>query len=119
MSMLCIGHSHINAATAAAKERGWEVIGLRERDRDSGKVSQTLPDEVAQHPGEPIASFIGGNVHTKLAMVRWPKPFDFILPERDWPLDEGAEIVPLDAIRSALAYRCRPYTKLLATLAEA
>jgi hypothetical protein len=118
--MLCIGHSHVNAVEAAAKERGWALLRLREQDRQGGRLSETLPGEFDERAagGGPVAAFIGGNVHTKLAMLRWPRPYDFVWPESEAPLDEGAEVVPLDAIRSSLTFRSRTYNGLLASLAE-
>jgi hypothetical protein len=108
--VICIGGSHTNAIALAVgdAERNIYVINLRNFTEAFVRTHETLtlrPDilDLIRSRNGPVFSFVGGNRHNRLGLVKHPRPFDFVLPgQPDLPLDPNAEIVPFDAVRNAL-----------------
>jgi hypothetical protein len=68
----------------------------------------------------PVFSLVGGAVHQDVGLMRHPRPFDFVWPERpELPLIEGAEIIPFSALHAAMAVRTRPYLEIMSAVREA
>jgi hypothetical protein len=138
-NLLVIGQSHVAAIRAAAKAHreafpgeprtrvihtleevhAPEFVDVSEGDYSvaafGANLRAAIQDQIARH--DPIvASVMGGNVHNVLALLRHPRPFDFLLPDEPGPpLDEGAELVPLTLVRAALQARLGPgYARLRA-----
>jgi hypothetical protein len=117
-NVLVIGQSHVAAFRSAAKLRR-EADPDRPRTRTihvgeerfaprlvEGRLGEALAreidDQVARH-GPVVASCLGGNIHNALALMRHPRPFDFLLPgEAGDRIAEGAEPVPAALVRAAL-----------------
>lgn len=141
-NLLVIGQSHVAAIRAAAKTHR-EAFPEQPRTRvihtledvhapefvniDNGGYSRAtfgpalraaIEDQIARH--DPIiASVVGGNVHNVLALVRHPRPFDFMLKEGGGPPpDEGSELIPESLVRAALAARLAPDFARLRALRE-
>jgi hypothetical protein len=131
-NLLVIGQSHVAAIRAAAKvhretypdeprtrvihtlEEGHapEFEGASKADysqaRFGPRLVAAIEDQLARHDPR-VASVIGGNVHNVLALMRHPRPFDFLLPgEEGPPPDAGAEMIPEALVRAALEERLRP-----------
>ena len=131
-NLLVIGQSHVAAIRAAAKahretypdEPRTRVIHTREEvyapefegvaagdyanARFGPRLVAAIEDQLARHQPR-VASVIGGNAHNVLALMRHPRPFDFLLSEEEGPaLDVGAEIIPEALVRAALEDRLRP-----------
>jgi len=136
-NLLVIGQSHVAAIRAAAKvhretypdEPRTRVIHTLEKvhapefegvvngdysqARFGPKLVAAIEDQIQRH--DPlVASVIGGNVHNVLALMRHPRPFDFLLGgEEGPPPDAGAEIVPEALVRVALEARLQSdFTRL-------
>jgi hypothetical protein len=63
-------------------------------------------------------SCVGGNTHNALSLLRFARPFDFVLSDQpELPLDDSAEIVPEGAIAETIAMKARGSTNLLKCLA--
>ena len=117
-AILVIGQSHVAAIRSAAKAR-------READPDRPRtrvihtiepqyapevdgetfapaLEEAIRDQVARH--DPlIASASGGNVHNGFALIRHPRPYDFLLSgEAGPPLDPEAEPLTEALVRVAL-----------------
>lgn len=132
MNLLVVGQSHVAAIRAAAKshretypdEPRTRVIHLSEplyepelissEVNDYGgarlgpKLTAAIEDQISRHQPR-VASVIGGNAHNMLALLRHPRPFDFVLAgEAGPPLDPGAELVPQALVRAALAEKMQP-----------
>jgi hypothetical protein len=131
MNLLVVGQSHVAAVRAAARahreafpdEPRTRVIhtleevhapefdgvtdGNYDEARFGPKLVAAIQDQIARHQPR-VASVIGGNVHNVLALMRHPRPFDFLLSEEGPPPDAGAEIVPGALVRAALEERLRP-----------
>jgi len=132
MNLLVVGQSHIAAVRAAAKahreafpdeprtrvihtlepvhapEFEGEVEGDHANARFGAKLRAAIEDQIARHQPR-VASVLGGNAHNALALVRHPRPFDFMLSdEKGPPRDEGAELIPEGLIRATLLERLRP-----------
>jgi hypothetical protein len=131
-NLLVIGQSHVAAVRAAAKthreafpdEPRTRVIHTLEEvhapefvnvvDDDysaaafGAKLRAAIEDQITRHDPV-IASVVGGNVHNVLALLRHPRPFDFLLPEEHGPpFDQGAELIPVALVRAALQVRLAP-----------
>ena len=131
-ALLVIGQSHVAAIRAAAKahreaypveprtrvihtlEEGYapEFEGVTNGDyshaRFGPKLVAAIEDQMDRHHPR-VASAIGGNVHNVLALMRHPRPFDFLLAgEEGPPPDAGAEIIPEALVRAALVERLQP-----------
>jgi len=131
-NLLVVGQSHVAAIRAAAKahreaypdEPRTRVIhtleevhapefeGVSAGDyshaRFGPRLTAAIADQLARHDPR-VASVIGGNVHNVLALMRHPRPFDFLLSgEEGPPPDVGAEIVPEALVRAALEERLGP-----------
>ena len=131
-ALLVIGQSHIAAVRAAAKARreadpdtprtrvihtleevhAPEFEGVANGDysqaRFGTRLVTAIEDQMARHDPR-VASAIGGNVHNVLALMRHPRPFDFLLAgEEGPPPDAGAEMIPEALVRAALVGRLQP-----------
>lgn len=137
-NLLIVGQSHIAAIRAAARthreafpdEPRTRVIHTLEEAhapefvQDDYEAAQFGPnlraaitDQIARHSPR-VASVIGGNVHNVLALLRHPRPFDFLLAGEDGPpRDEGAELIPEALIRTTLARKLAPDLARLRALA--
>jgi hypothetical protein len=131
-NLLVIGQSHVAAVRAAAKTRreafpdaprtrvihtleevhAPEFVNVADGDYSAAtfgpKLRAAIEDQIARH--DPIvASVMGGNVHNMLALLRHPRPFDFLLPDEHGPsFDNGAELIPEALVRAALEARLAP-----------
>jgi hypothetical protein len=118
-SLVCIGHSHLSNVAAAAAAAGVSIeclnfwqLGLESLiERADGSVD--LLPEIRARLLAPVFSLVGGGAH-HFALFAHPRPYDFVLPERqDLPLSEDAELVPYDAIHAAMQARTRPYLEIM------
>lgn len=132
MNLLVVGQSHVAAIRAAAKthretypdEPRTRVIHMAEAAyvpeltgqagtdyhgaQFGPKLAAAIEDQIARHHPR-IASVIGGNAHNMLALLRHPRPFDFMLTGvAGPPLDPGAELVPEALVRAALTEKMQP-----------
>lgn len=125
--MLCIGHSHMACVLAAAQETDISVVPvvLKESKHFEGMGSslQVVPPErfaqwLSQSPREgPTFSFIGGRRHVHPELRKNPRPYDVFLPAApNLPIEEGTEIIPINAVQKALAKRITPDLEMLDTL---
>jgi hypothetical protein len=142
MNMLVVGQSHVAAIRAAAKthretfpdEPRTRVIhtleeiyapefeGVTDGDYEAArfgpKLVAAIKDQVARHDPR-VASVVGGNVHNSLALMRHPRPFDFMLAGEDGPpLDPAAELIPESLVRATLLERLQPDLTRLRLLRE-
>ena len=121
-AILVIGQSHVAAIRSAAKTRreadpyrprtrvihtleeryAPEMVGAGDDTRFSPALEEAIRDQIARH--DPIrASASGGNVHNGFALIRHPRPFDFLLSiEAGPPLDAAAEPITEAMMRAAL-----------------
>jgi len=121
-SILVIGQSHIAAVRSAARTRReadpdrprTRVIHTMEPqyapevegDGDDARFAPALVDgireQLARH-SPLVASASGGNVHNGFALIRHPRPYDFLLSGEHGPaLDPAAEPIPEAQVRAAL-----------------
>ncbi len=113
-----IGHSHTRAIFKAAAARG-----LRLKGYDFWTAPQPAVDaaRTAFHPDiartlahGPVFSAVGGTAHAMVSLVAHPRPFDVVLPEDpDLPMAAGAEVLPVEALRGALAAVLQEYLDLM------
>jgi hypothetical protein len=117
--MVCVGHSHTENVAAAAAAAGipltcinfWRFPGAIVRTADAVELAPAIRSQLRA----PIFSFIGGAVHHDIGLFAHPRPYDFVLPERqDLPFVEGAEIISYDAICAAMLPVIRPYFEMMA-----
>lgn len=122
MPLLVVGQSHVAAFRAAARThreaypdepRARTIHTLDEAhapefegDRFGPRLRAAIEDQIARHAPR-VVSVLGGNVHNMLALMRHPRPFDFLLSggEAGPPLDPQAELVPESMVRAALEDR--------------
>lgn len=121
-AILVIGQSHIAAIRSAAKARreanperprtrvvhtmepqyAPEIVGEGDDARFAPPLVETIADQIARH-APLVASASGGNVHNGFALIRHPRPYDFLLSREDGPpLDPGAEPVTEALVHAAL-----------------
>lgn len=118
LTPVLIGHSHSGVIFEAARRSGMRLKGFNfwtapQPALDAGRTA-FHPDIAAVLARGPVFSAVGGAAHSVLAMVRHPRPFDFVLPERpDLPLDPEAEILPHGAMRAAMAAPLREYLDII------
>ena len=113
-----IGHSHAKAVFDAASQQG---VLLKGYNLWSAPQPALNADRTAFHPEiaevlrrGPVFSAVGGSVHSVMAMVQHPRPFDFVLPSRpDLPMIEGAEVVPFAGIRRAMAASVEEFLQIM------
>ncbi len=135
MNILAIGQSHVAAIRAAARVRR-EADADRPRTRvihtleprydgefaDAARTQFTpalieaMRDQVDRYRPR-LVSVIGGNAHNALALMRHPRPFDFLLPGEDGPPpDLGAEHIPHALVSAVLTDRLQADVARLAAL---
>ncbi len=120
---LLIGHSHVHAPIAAAREQGVEVEGIafwaeagavetsEQGPRFRADIAMKLTEERS------VFSFVGGSSHTSLALVEHHRRFDFVLPrDPGLPLDPSRECVPVSGVRQALVALDESYAAILELL---
>ena len=121
-AILVIGQSHVAAIRSAARARreadpdqlrtrvihtlepqyAPEVVGEGEDAGFSPALIETIRDQIGRHPPL-VVSASGGNVHNGFALIRHPRPYDFLLTQEDGPpLDPQAEPIPEALVRAAL-----------------
>lgn len=121
-AILVIGQSHVAAVRSAAKTRreadpdrlrtrvihtvepqyAPEVEGEGDEARFTPALVDTIRDQIDRH-APLVASASGGNVHNGFALIRHPRPYDFLLSGEDGPpLDPDAEPVTEALVRAAL-----------------
>ncbi len=113
-----IGHSHAKAIFDAALDRGVRLEGYNFWNAPQPAIDA---DRTAFHPQiartlsrGPVFSAVGGSVHSVMAMVEHPRPFDFVLPSSpDLPMVAGAEVIPFAAVRSAMAALLHEYLQIM------
>jgi hypothetical protein len=106
-SLVCIGHSHVDAvaAAAAAATVPLETFNLWHWAGASfGYEAVRAVREKLSQVRAPVFSFVGGGLPQVFGMVAHPRrPYDFVLPERpDLPVTDGTEFVPYDALRASM-----------------
>jgi len=124
--VICIGGSHTNAIALAIgdSDRDVCVINLRKFADGFVRTKETLtlcPDvlDLIRSRSGPVFSFVGGNRHNRIGLVKHPRPFDFVLPDHpDLPLDPNADIIPFDALRGALQRECEATLQRIHVLFE-
>jgi len=142
MNLLVVGQSHVAAVRAAAKTHR-EAFPDEPRTRVIHTIEQTyapefvnvhggdyatatfgpalraaIGDQIARHTPR-VASVVGGNVHNVLALIRHPRPYDFLLPDDEGPpLDREVELVPQALVRTTLTARLAPDFARLRALSE-
>lgn len=121
-AILVIGQSHIAAIRAAAKARreadpdrlrtrvihtmephyAPEVVGEGDEANFAPALVEAIRDQIDRH-APLVASASGGNVHNRFALIRHPRPYDFLLSaEAGPPLDPEAEPLSEALVRVAL-----------------
>jgi len=121
-AILVIGQSHVGAIRSAARTRreadpdrlrtrvihsmepqyAPEVEGAGEDGRFTSALEAAIRDQIERH-APLVASASGGNVHNGFALIRHPRPYDFLLSgEEGPPLDPEAEPVTEALVRGAL-----------------
>lgn len=117
-SILVIGQSHIAAIRSAAKtRREADPDRLRTRvihtmepqfapevegDHFTPALEAAIRDQIARN-APLVVSASGGNVHNGFALIRHPRPYDFLLSGEDGPpLDPQAEPLTEAQLRAAL-----------------
>ena len=121
-AILVIGQSHVAAIRSAAKARreadpdrlrtrvihmlepqyAPEVVGEGEDAVFSPALIEAIRDQIDRH-APLVASASGGNVHNGFALIRHPRPYDFLLSEEHGPpLEPGAEPISEALLRAAL-----------------
>ncbi|MHA3792057.1 hypothetical protein [Sphingomonas sp. YL-JM2C] len=121
-AILVIGQSHVAAVRAAAKARreadpdrprtrvihtiepqyAPEVEGEGDGARFAPALADAIREQIDRH-APLVASASGGNVHNGFALIRHPRPYDFLLSDEDGPpLDPDAELVTEALVRAAL-----------------
>lgn len=103
-AILVIGQSHVGAVRAAAKARreadpdrlrtrvihtiepqyAPEIEGEGDDARFTPALVDTIRDQIDRH-APLVASASGGNVHNGFALIRHPRPYDFLLSGEDGP----------------------------------
>ena len=116
-SVVCIGHSHAAAVAQAAQAQGRDVDPILFWSEagsvgDDGALRSDLAERVRR--AHKVVACVGGSSAVVIGLVEHHRPFDFVLPsEPDLPLDPARELVPVDAVRYALAAEEAKYTPLL------
>ncbi len=119
-----IGHSHSRVIFEAASEARVQLAGFNFWTAPQPALNA---DRTAFHPEiaktlarGSVFSAVGGAAHNVLAMVRHPRAFDFVLPERpDLPIAPGAEVLPVGAVRGAMAAAVAPYLEVIGLVCAA
>ena len=129
-----IGHSHCYAILSAYDMAAWERTGpvrihrfflMDEEYQPTLLLGERLNPELLRRLSETLSSrpvcaaflSVDGNAHTVFALVKHPRPFDFVLSELpDLPLDETAEVVPEAFVRAALHERLGMTERIMAAL---
>ena len=122
--LVIIGHSHTEPVAAAAAAAGvpLDVLNfwhLPEPFIEAGDRLQLKPALRARLLA-PVFSLVGGNVHQDVGLVVHPRRFDFVWPERpDLALEDGAEIIPYDAVQAALSARAGYFLDIMSAVRDA
>jgi len=120
MAILAVGQSHVGAIRRAAKthretwpgELRTRVIHLLAEDyaadgQEFGPLARAaIEDQIARHHPR-LVSVMGGNAHNDIALLRHPRPYDFLLSrtKKGPPIEADAELVPEALVRAALEQR--------------
>jgi hypothetical protein len=115
---VCIGHSHVEAISAAAARA---AVPLECFNFWTHSLTLVGPPAIEFLRGldaklrAPVYSFIGGGAHHVFGLiVHRHRPYDFILPEKhDLPLADGTELVPYEVVHAALYAHSRPFFELM------
>jgi len=115
MNIFVLGTSHVHCLAEALDQQLFsappgdhiEVIDIRSLGPETPDIRENVIAHMAQcaQPDKPAAWFsrLGGNEHNILGLLRYPRAFDVILPERpDLPLDDGVEILTYGYIRESM-----------------
>ena len=121
-----LGHSDCYAILSAYDIAQWERAGpihvhrfflmdpeyqptlVEEDDKLNPELHRRLATLLETRPIRSAFLSVDGNAHTVFALVKHPRPFDFVLSEEPGlPLDGEAEIVPEAFVRAALDHRLR------------
>lgn len=121
-TILVIGQSHVAAVRSAARARreadpdrprtrvihtlepqyAPEIVGEGDDAAFSPALVETIRDQIARH-APLVASASGGNVHNGFALIRHPRPYDFLMSDENGPpLDPDAEPISEALVRAAL-----------------
>jgi hypothetical protein len=120
MAILAVGQSHIGAIQRAAKthreiwpdELRTRVIHTLAEPYASEGVEfgplarAAIEAQIARHQPR-LVSVLGGNAHNMIALMRHPRPYDFLLSgeAEGPPMDADAELVPEALVRAAMEAR--------------
>lgn len=129
--MFCIGNSHMACVLAAAERAGspLDAVVLKENGKYVTEAvgrqfpfvhPRDLSEELPKiHVDGPVFSFIGGTRHAVMRFRRNPRPYDVYLPSApDLPIEDGAEIIPVNALRTSLAASMLKHLRALETVIE-
>jgi hypothetical protein len=118
-----IGHSHSWCVGEAAQAQGFVLNHI-----DLWKSVQPIVEEGGEdrlHPAIAariegrVFSLAGGGYHLALSALQAERRFDFLVPGEAGDLAPGAEIIPYDAARQAMAAYIRLFVRMLALFAKA
>jgi hypothetical protein len=117
-TLVCIGHSHVDAVAAAATAAAvplevfnlWNLVGFTLGARAIQAVR-----EIRSQLRAPVFSFVGGGLPLVFGMVAHPlRPYDFVLPEQpDLPVADGTELVPYDAVHESMRTSMLPFFEIM------
>lgn len=127
--MFCIGNSHLASVLLAAEEAG---VSLHPIVFKESRYFDGLEHGVESiHPGQlvksltgrdlhgPVCSFIGGTTHLSKVFRLSPRPYDvFVADAPHLPVQRGAEIVPVNAVRNTLARSMHAHLEAIETLID-
>ncbi|ODN70383.1 hypothetical protein [Methylobrevis pamukkalensis] len=125
--VLIVGNSHIAAVTKAQVRRVKAGSGAdldpiflnlsTEAFRPAlvgDRINPAIRAVFEREAGVPVVCLIGGNDHNVFGLLNHPQRFDFALPEESAvSFDPGAEVVPFELVRRAMARAMEPRLKLL------
>lgn len=104
---IMIGASHCWAIDRAARAAGVALDQINfwnpfENPR-LPDLSDLTPEVKKRIAGRTVFSAMGGAVPAQLGLLRHPRPFDFVIPERpDLEPDKAAEILPYHAVHATV-----------------
>jgi hypothetical protein len=117
-SLVCIGHSHVDAVSAAAARAAvsletsniWNLAGAA-----FGPAAVQAVREIRPQLRAPVFSFVGGGLPQVFGMIAHPRrPYDFVLPEQpELPVSDGMELVPYDALHASMQASIRPFFAIM------
>lgn len=116
--LVCIGHSHLEAVSAAAASAGVPLKTFNIWHLGNAPFGPAAVEAVRNIRSQlcaPIFSFVGGGLPQAFGMIAHPRrPYDFVLPDQpELPLYEGAELMPFDALHAAMQASIQTFFELM------